>query len=231
MLKAPTFLHWTMWVNMFLTFRVKRTRRSRLMRVATGVVVIVLLAGMVRWPALAMTKTVITVGQLGTPGDLASTGARPSMNFYLPVFRSVRSVRFRAVINVSSAVDANSTLTLSSGGVPRWSISVGDLRKHPKIDVPLALPVLPSHTIDVSLLGAFAHVHDDICSRYDPASLFMVIKQGAGFVIDSDSEPSSISGFLERFDGDLAVVVPPGTSIQQAAAMTKEKNVEITAKK
>lgn len=157
----------------------------------------------------------VSVGQLGTPGDSASSGERPSINFYLPVFRSMRTVRFRALVNVSSAVDGNSTVTVSSAGIPRWSTSVGELRKHPQVDIALPLPKLPSHTIDVSIVGAFSHIGDDICSRYDPSSLFMVVKQGAGFVIDYDPEASSIAGFLERFDGNLTIVAPPGSSSER----------------
>ncbi|HXP94894.1 MAG TPA: hypothetical protein VN905_15580, partial [Candidatus Binatia bacterium] len=167
-----------------------------------------------RLPAFAGSQ-MVTVRQLGSPGDPAVRGDRPTLNFYLPIFRSVRAVRFRATLSVSPAIDPNSTITVSSGGTPQWSTSVENIRKHPVIDVPLPLPQLPSRTIDVSIAGAFAHIGDDICSRFDPSSLYLIVKRGSGFVVDSEPVPSTISGFLEVYSGDVAIVVPPGSSFER----------------
>jgi hypothetical protein len=178
------------------------------------------LALTLRLPASASTQTV-TLEQLGTPGDSTSRGARPSLTFYLPVFRSVRSVRFRAIVRISPAVDPHSTLTVSSGGTPQWSTSVESLRKRPVIDIPLPLPDPSVRTLDVSISGAFAHVDDDICSRFDPASLYFVVAQGSGFVVGLQPSTSTISGFLEVYGGDVAIVVPPGSSSERQDAAVR----------
>jgi hypothetical protein len=164
-----------------------------------------------RLPALGAVEA-INIGQLGAPGDETSYGARPGLSFYLPVYRTVRSIRFRAVIRVSPAVDPHSTVTVTSGGTPQWSGSVDALRKNPVVDIPLPLPVLPAHTVDVNVVGAFTHVGDDICSRYDPSSLYLIVDRGSGFIVTVEPSSSTISGFLEAYSGDVAVVVPPAAS-------------------
>ncbi len=177
-------------------------------------IIFLTLAIALRLPVFAASQ-MVTVRQLGSPGDPAVRGDRPTLNFYLPVFRSVRAVRFRATLSVSPAVDPNSTITVSSGGTPQWSTSVENIRKHPVIDIPLPLPQSPSRTVDVSIAGAFAHIGDDICSRYDPSSLYLIVKRGAGFVVDSEPLPSTIAGFLEVYSGDVAIVAPPGSSSER----------------
>lgn len=156
----------------------------------------------------------ITIAQLGETGDHTSFGSRPSISYYLPIYRSLRSVRFHATVRISPAVDPNSTVTLSSGGDPVWSTSVGELRKSNVIDVALPIPDIANRSMDASLSGSFVHVGDERCSRYDPTSLYLVVEQGSGFVVDTDPQASStIAGFLETYSGDITVVVPPGSDL------------------
>jgi hypothetical protein len=154
----------------------------------------------------------IPIDRLGQPGDETSYGSRPSLNFFLPVFRSVRSIHFRAIVRVSPAVDARSTVTVVSGGTPQFSESVDAVRRNPVIDVNLPLPRLPQRTLDVSVTGAFAHVNDDVCSRFDPASLYLIVDRASEFVVDSAPPSSVVAEFLQTYDANVAIVVPPGTA-------------------
>jgi hypothetical protein len=173
-----------------------------------------------RLPALAAPQTV-TLDQLGIQGDTTAYGARPALSFYLPVYRSVRSVRFRATLKVSPVVDRNSTVTVTSGGTPITTVSVDYLRKHPNIDVTLPLPQPPQHVVDVNIVGSLVHVDDDVCSRFDPSSLYMIVQSGSGFVVDAQADQSTISGFLESYGGDVAIVVPPGSDMNRKRAAVR----------
>jgi|GEM_PF-4998926 hypothetical protein len=176
--------------------------------------VLAALVASLRLPAFAAPSTV-TIGQLGTQGDVTGYGSRPALSFYLPVYRSVRAVRFRATLKLSPALDRNSTLTFTSGGTPVWTASVDYLRKHPNVDIALPLPEAPQHVVDVSIVGTLVHVDDDVCSRFDPSSLYVIVTRGSGFVVDAQADTSTISGFLEAYDGDVTIVVPTGSDISR----------------
>jgi hypothetical protein len=173
---------------------------------------IVALVAALRLTAFAAPATV-TLGQLGIKGDVTGYGSRPALSFYLPVYRSVRAVRFRAALKLSPALDRNSMLTFTSGGTPIWTVSVDYLRKHPNVDIALPLPEPPQHVVDVNITGTLAHVGDDVCSRFDPSSLYVIVTRGSGFVVDAQPDASTISGFLEAYEGDVTIVVPPGSDI------------------
>ncbi|MGH7685006.1 MAG: hypothetical protein ACREMT_11725, partial [Vulcanimicrobiaceae bacterium] len=181
---------------------------------------ILIMAVCVRLPAPAAMQGV-TLEQLGLSGDRTAGGGRPALSFYLPIYRSVRSVRFHAHVRLSPAIDPRSTITVVSGGTPVWTTTVAALRKHPFIDVTLPLPEAPQHTLDVSILGGFTHAGDDDCSHLDPASLYLIVERGAGFVVDTQPGTSTISGFLENYDGDVAIVVPPNSTIERSRAAVR----------
>lgn len=178
------------------------------------------LVATLRLPALAASQTV-TLDQLGIKGDVTGYGSRPALSFYLPVYRSVRAVHFHATLTLSPAIDPNSTLTFSTGATPLWTVSVDYLRKHPSVDIALPLPDPPQHVVDVNVTGSLAHVDDAACSRFDPSSLYVIVKRGSGFVVDARPDAATIAGFLETYGGNVTIVVPPGSDMSRKRAAVR----------
>jgi len=171
-------------------------------------------------PARAAVET-LSAGQLGVRGDQVSYGARPSISFYLPVFRSARSIRFVATLRVSPAVDPHSTVTVSSGGIPLLTVTVDALRRNPVVAVNVPLPQAPQRIADVTVSGAFSHIDDDVCSRYDPNSLYFVLDRSTSFSVATGPAIATIAGFLETYSGNIAIVVPPNAGLQRRLAAVR----------
>jgi Bacterial cellulose synthase subunit len=161
-----------------------------------------------RLPALATVER-IDVGRLGVPGDQVSYGPRPVLSFYLPVYKSARAIHFVARLRVSPAVDPRSTVSITSDGVPQWTGTAAALRRNPVVEVTIPLPPAPRQVVEVGVTGSLARLDDDVCSRYDPNSLYLVASDLSQFVITTGASTPTIAGFFENYGGLIAIVVPP----------------------
>ncbi|MBV8151894.1 MAG: cellulose biosynthesis cyclic di-GMP-binding regulatory protein BcsB [Candidatus Eremiobacteraeota bacterium] len=162
----------------------------------------------------------VTLNELGFPGDQTAFGPYSALTFYLPVYRTLRTVHFQARLKLSPLIDAQSQITVTSAKIPLWSASVDYVRKHPFIDVPLPVPAAPESAVEATLRGSFVHVDDTlVCSRFDPSLLFMDVQDGH-YAVDYDpGADGTIAGFLQSYsDRNLNIVVPPGSSFQRQRA-------------